>query len=166
MQEITNFIDHPPTTFYEKLTSRQRGNSAFTILILFLLAFILSRSAVYLNQFGFFPRYPFENFLGTHVHHFVFGIGLIATVGFLSLTLPHSILEKWRLKLAAVYGFGLGWIIDEFGMWLHLEDNYYLRGSYDAVIIATIILVNFVYFQKIWKRLFYRIFKSLQQTIA
>lgn len=160
MNDLNNFLDHPPISLYERLITRQKGNSAFTILTFFLLAFVLSRSAVYLYQLGLMPNYPFENFFGTHIHHFVFGIGLIVITGFLNLTLPTHVLHVWKLKLSAIYGFGLGWIIDEFGMWLHLEDNYYLRGSYDAIIISTIILINFVYFQKIWKKIFYSIFKS------
>ncbi len=162
MQEITSYIDHPPRTLYERLIRNQKDNSTFTILIFFLLAFILSRSAVYLNQFGLMPSYPFANFFGTHIHHFVFGIALVNIVGFLTLSLPTHITTRWRLKLAAIYGFGLGWIIDEFGMWLHLEDNYYIRGSYDAIVIATIILINFTYFRKIWKSIFYKIFKTLK----
>ncbi len=166
MKNIYDYIDNPQASLYEKLIRRQKGNSVFTILIFFLLAFCLSRFFVYIYQFGFLPTYPLNNFFGTHIHHYVFGIGLVSIVGFLNLTLPTHIVATWRLRLAAVYGFGLGWIIDEFGMWLKLENNYYLRGSYDAIIIATITLINFVYFQKIWKRIFYKIFKSLQQSIA
>lgn len=166
MDQLTEIFKHPPLTLYERLITHQKGRSVFTILIFFLLAFILSRIAVYLDQLGLVPAYPFENFFGTHVHHFVFGIGLVSLISFLSLTLPPHVIARWRQKFAAIYGFGLGWIIDEYGMWLHLEDNYYLRGSYDAVIIATIILINFVYFSKIWKRIFYRVFKSLSQTIS
>lgn len=134
--------------------------SVFTIFIFFLLAFVLSRTAVYIYHFGFFPNYPFSNVFGTHIHHFVFGIALVCSVGFLSFSLPHQVLQSWRLKLSAMYGFGLGWIMDEFGMWLHLEDNYYLRLNYDAIIITSIILINFIYFSKIWKTIFYKIFKK------
>lgn len=162
MQEISTIIDHPPQTLYERLIRNQKGRSVFTVLIFFLLAFALSRSAVYVYGFGILPKYPFENFFGTHVHHFVFGIGLVSLVGFLTLTLPPHITSLWRLKLAAIYGFGLGWIIDEFGMWLHLDDNYLIRTSYDAIIVTFIILINFVYFSKIWKAIFYKLFKSLR----
>jgi hypothetical protein len=162
VQDIKSFIDHPPVTLYERLVARHKGRSIFTILIFFLLAFILSRLTVYLDHLGLMPPYIFANFFGTHIHHFVFGIGLVCATAFLTLTLPNHITLRWQQKFAAVYGFGLGWIVDEFGMWLHLEDDYYLRQSYDAVIIATVILVNFVYFSKIWKRIFYGIFKSLR----
>ena len=166
MDPLSNIIEHPHETLYERLIRRQKGRSVFTILIFFLFAFILSRSAVYIYGIKHLAHYPFQNFFGTHIHHFVFGIALVSIVGFLNLTLPPNIAAHWRLKLAAVYGFGLGWIMDEFGMWLHLEDNYYLRGSYDAIIVASLLLINFVYFPKIWKGIFYKIFKSLRQTIS
>jgi hypothetical protein len=153
---------YPSYSLYEKLVLHHRGRSIFTILIFFLLAFVLSRFAVYVYQFGKLPEYPLNNVFGTHIHHFVFGIALVSLVGFLSLSLPSHIFKAWRLRLAAVYGFGLGWIMDEFGMWLHLEDNYFLRLNYDAIIITAIILVNFVYFSKIWKHIFYKIFKNFR----
>ena len=149
-------------TLYQKLIFHHKGHSIFTIFIFFLLAFTLSRFFVYIHKFGFFPNYPFDNMFGTHIHHFVFGIALVSLVGFLSLALPHQVLQSWRLKLSAIYGFGLGWIMDEFGMWLHLEDNYYMRLNYDAIIITAIILINFIYFSKIWKHIFYKIFKKFQ----
>lgn len=151
-----------PNSLYQKLVLHHKNRSVFTILIFFLLAFGLSRFAVYIYQFGFLPHYPFSNFFGTHIHHFVFGIALVCTVGFLTLSLPAHVLQSWRLKLAAAYGFGLGWIMDEFGMWLHLEDNYFLRLNYDAIIITTVVLINFVYFSKIWKHIFYKIFKKFK----
>jgi len=162
MDQLTDIIKHPHETLYERLIRRQKGRSVFTILIFFLLAFGLSRSAVYVYGIKHLSHYPFENFFGTHVHHFVFGIALVSLIGFLTLSLPPHIIARWKPKLSAIYGFGLGWIIDEFGMWLHLEDNYYIRGSYDAIIIAVIILINFVYFSKIWKTIFYKLFKSLR----
>lgn len=157
-----SLVTHPPVSLYERLIARQRGNTVFTVLIFFLLAFVLSRSAVFLYDRGYFTYYPLLDFFGIHIHHFVLGIILLATTGFLSLTLPSRILSIWRLKLAAIYGFGLGWIVDEFGMWLHLEDNYTIRASYDAIIVTTIVLINFVYFQKIWTKMFYRIFRKLR----
>lgn len=138
-----------------------KNNPTFTILLFFLIAFSLSRLAVYLYQFQLFPPYPFANLFGTHIHHFVFGIGLIAFVGFLTLTFPAHLVQHWRPRLSALYGFGLGWILDEFGMWLKLENNYYMRASYDAIIIATVVLLNFIYFRRIWVKLFYRLFHHL-----
>ena len=34
-----------------------------------------------------------------------------------------------------VYGIGLGLTFDEFGMWLHLNGDYWQRASFDAVIV-------------------------------
>jgi len=34
-----------------------------------------------------------------------------------------------------IYGIGLGLTFDEFGMWLHLNGDYWQRASFDAVIV-------------------------------
>src|SRR5712692_1872226 len=67
----------------------------------------------------------------THVHHLNYGIFLLAGVGAYLLfssgpTAPAA---------AVVYGIGLGLTFDEFGMWLHLNGDYWQRASFDAVII-------------------------------
>jgi hypothetical protein len=36
---------------------------------------------------------------------------------------------------AVIYGIGLGLTFDEFGMWLHLNGDYWQRASFDAVIV-------------------------------
>jgi hypothetical protein len=38
----------------------------------------------------------------------------------------------------------LGLTFDEFGMWVRLQDDYWVRQSYDAVIIVTLLLLNIV----------------------
>ncbi len=55
-------------------------------------------------------------------------------------------------KLAIMYGFGLGLTFDEFSLWLRLDDDYYARVSYEAIIVIIVILLNIVYFGDIWKK--------------
>jgi len=119
-------------------------NINFWALVGFLPAFIVARLLVY-----HFPNL-FLEINGVHVHHLTYGIFLLSIAGILALNI-----KSWRLKIfsALVYGVGLALSFDEFGMWLHLEDNYWVRQSYDALIIVTAILVNIVYFSFIWKRL-------------
>jgi hypothetical protein len=77
---------------------------------------------------------------GLHIHHLVFGIVLLMLAGFLEFGLqPES---PWSEVLAALFGIGAGLTLDEFALWLHLEDVYWAqegRQSVDAVIFATII---------------------------
>ena len=77
---------------------------------------------------------------GLHIHHLVFGIVLMILAGFLGFALqPES---PWLEILAGAFGIGVGLTLDEFALWLYLEDVYWSeegRRSVDAVIFAAII---------------------------
>jgi hypothetical protein len=45
---------------------------------------------------------------------------------------------------------GLGLTFDEFGMWLRLQDDYWSRLSYDAIIVISLFFINIVYFYSSW----------------
>lgn len=144
---------HPPRLFYEKFIAQQRKGITFTILFFFLLTFILSRTYVYLALKGVVPESLTQNVRGVHVHHFAWGILINTIVGYISLLLPRNQFEEWKIKLSAMFGVGLGLTFDEFGMWLYLQDEYWVRQSYDAVIIITTFFINIVYLGKTWHRL-------------
>jgi hypothetical protein len=86
---------------------------------------------------------------GLHIHHLVFGIVFMMAAGFLNFVIqPFS---PWFEILAGLFGIGMGLTLDEFALWLHLEDVYWAeegRSSVDAVIFAAIIgggvIVGFV----------------------
>jgi hypothetical protein len=76
---------------------------------------------------------------GLHVHHLVFGIVLMLFAGFLMAIQLDS---PWFELSAAAFGIGAGLTLDEYALWLHLEDVYWAeegRRSVDAVIIAAIV---------------------------
>jgi hypothetical protein len=82
---------------------------------------------------------------GLHLHHFVFGIVFMLLAGFFAFTLQPD--SPWLDLLAVVFGVGAGLTLDEFALWLHLEDVYWSdegRRSIDAVVVATIIGGAFV----------------------
>jgi hypothetical protein len=77
---------------------------------------------------------------GVHVHHLVFGIVLLMLAGFLEFAFQAD--SPWLEIFAVGFGIGAGLTLDEFALWLYLEDVYWAeegRRSVDAVIIATII---------------------------
>jgi lysyl-tRNA synthetase class 2 len=86
---------------------------------------------------------------GLHIHHLVFGIVLMMIAGFLNFVIqPYS---PWFEILAGVFGVGMGLTLDEFALWLYLDDVYWAeegRSSVDAVVLAAIIgggiIVGFV----------------------
>ena len=77
---------------------------------------------------------------GVHVHHMVFGIVLLLLCGFLNFALEPE--APWLEILAAGFGIGAGLTLDEFALWLHLEDVYWAdegRQSIEATAIAVAI---------------------------
>jgi hypothetical protein len=81
-----------------------------------------------------------ETWSGLHIHHLVWGIVAIMATGFLMFSFQPD--SPWAEILAVLFGIGCGLTLDEFALWLHLEDVYWTaegRSSVDAVIIATIV---------------------------
>jgi hypothetical protein len=77
---------------------------------------------------------------GNHVHHQVFGILIIIGTGIdlISQTPRGAALDA----AAAVFGAGVGLTVDEFALWLHLEDVYWAeqgRKSVDAIFCVLVI---------------------------
>ena len=76
---------------------------------------------------------------GTHIHHLVPGIFLLLISGYLGIGLAPT---YHREPHAIAYGVGAALTLDEFALWLHLEDVYWAqqgRDSVDAVAIAATI---------------------------
>jgi hypothetical protein len=77
---------------------------------------------------------------GTHLHHQVFGILIIIGTGIaLVSTTPHGVALD---VAAAVFGVGVGLTVDEFALWLHLEDVYWTRQgrkSVDAIFCVLVV---------------------------
>jgi hypothetical protein len=71
---------------------------------------------------------------GHHVHHQVFGILIIIGTG---IVLVSATPQGAGLDVAAaVFGVGIGLTVDEYALWLHLEDVYWTsegRKSVDAI---------------------------------
>jgi lysyl-tRNA synthetase, class II len=77
---------------------------------------------------------------GVHIHHLVFGIVLMMVAGFGAFAVQPD--SPWFEILAGLFGVGMGLTLDEFALWLYLEDVYWAeegRRSVDAVIFAAII---------------------------
>ncbi len=115
--------------------------AGFVALVAFLLSFGFIRMSTRLMRSPRVPWWPGSiKTGGIHVHHLVFGIVLLMLAGFLGFALqPES---PWLEILAAGFGVGMGLTLDEFALWLHLEDVYWEeegRRSVDAVIIATLL---------------------------
>ena len=102
------------------------------VLLSLLVTFIAARLVSILITLHWMPDI-YLHVRDTHVHHLNYGIFLLAGVGAYLLFSPSP---AAALPAAAViYGIGLGLTFDEFGMWLHLNGDYWQRASFDAVIV-------------------------------
>ncbi len=120
--------------------------------LLILLALVITFGIVRLithairNQSKWWPGHDLETKSGLHIHHMVPGILLLMLCGYLGLSVEPD--SPWRELLAVAFGVGLGLTLDEFALWLNLEDVYWQqqgRESVDAVIVAASLLaVTFI----------------------
>jgi hypothetical protein len=80
---------------------------------------------------------PFHNLTsrGVHLHHYLWGIGLLAGVGAVAV---HGEDERRRHpSVSLTYGIGLGLIADEFALLVDLEDVYWSRNGRLSVEVGT-----------------------------
>jgi lysyl-tRNA synthetase, class II len=83
---------------------------------------------------------------GLHIHHLVFGIVLLMVAGFIQFGVQPAT-SPWIEIVAVLFGIGVGLTLDEYALWLHLEDVYWAeegRQSVDAVIFASILGAGFL----------------------
>jgi hypothetical protein len=115
----------------------------FLILISFLLSWAFIRSSAHMirAQVSWWPG-NVSTKGGTHIHHLVWGILLLLVMGYLGISFD---LESPWIELVAVgFGIGMGLTLDEFALWLNLQDVYWSekgRQSIDAVVVTTCLLV-------------------------
>jgi hypothetical protein len=117
------------------------GERVAALMLLALLgSFLFIRTSARLMRSPKVPWWPGSVTSGDlHIHHLVWGIVLVLVSGFLGFALtPES---PWIEILAVLFGIGAGLTLDEFALWLHLEDVYWSeegRRSIDAVVIAVV----------------------------
>jgi hypothetical protein len=116
--------------------------AGFVLLASFLVSFLFIRTSARLMRSPKVPWWPGSVTTegGLHLHHLVWGIVLILFAGFVEFaTAPIS---PWNEILAAMFGVGAGFTLDEFALWIYLRDVYWAeegRSSFDAVVIAALI---------------------------
>ena len=104
--------------------------------IVILATFLITRTVTRLIRSGSGAGAGLGNFriAGVHVHHQVFGILIIIGTGIVLVSAtPHGAALD---VAAAIFGVGVSLTLDEFALWLHLEDVYWAkegRKSVDAI---------------------------------
>jgi hypothetical protein len=116
--------------------------AGFILLAAFLAAFLFIRTSARLIRSPRVSWWPgsVTTDSGLHLHHLVWGIVLLLISGFLNFALGPT--GVWLDVLAALFGIGAGLTLDEFALWIHLEDVYWSeqgRASLDAVVVAALL---------------------------
>jgi hypothetical protein len=86
-----------------------------------------------------------ESDSGVHVHHLVFGIVTMMAAGTLGFVSDGR--TPYAEICALLFGVGVGLTIDEYALWVHLEDVYWEkegRSSIDATVIAAAMMMLIV----------------------
>ena len=114
----------------------------FLILLSFLVSFAFIRTSAHMirAQVSWWPG-NVETRGGTHIHHMVWGILLLITAGYAGIAVAPP--SPWQEIVALAFGIGLGLTLDEFALWLNLEDVYWAqkgRQSIDAVVVTALLL--------------------------
>ena len=89
------------------------------------------------------PRVHWEPVPGMHIHHYVYGIFILAIAGYLALIFRSDGATPW---IALLYGFGIGFTFDEFGMWLNppFHGGRWNTSGITIVIVALLIVGLFI----------------------
>lgn len=126
--------------WYDQLVENNQ-QAVFLMLVGFLGSFIFIRISTRIMRSGSVSWWPGSvvSEAGVHVHHLVFGIVTMMAAGTAALaTLGYS---PWFEVFALIFGIGVGLTIDEFALWVHLDDVYWAeegRRSIDATVIAVL----------------------------
>lgn len=113
---------------------------AMLVLVAFLVSFAFIRTSARLIRMrvSWWPG-NVQTGSGLHIHHLVWGISLLLICGFVAFATE---LEAPWLQITAIgFGIGAGLTLDEFALWLRLDDVYWARegrASLDAIVLATV----------------------------
>lgn len=127
------------TDFWDEQILANQKQGLFLVLVGFILSFAFIRMSTRLMRSPKAPWWPGSvvSDSGVHLHHLVFGIVTMMISGALGFTaLGDSPLTE---ICAFVFGVGAGLTIDEFALWVYLDDVYWAkegRSSIDATVIA------------------------------
>jgi hypothetical protein len=135
---LANFV----TDFWNDQLVDHDRQGVFLVLVGFIgsFAFIRMSTRMIRAEVSWWPG-NIESESGLHVHHLVFGIITMMVAGTLGFAaFGHS---PFTEICAFFFGIGIGLTIDEFALWVYLEDVYWAeqgRSSIDATVIAAALI--------------------------
>lgn len=129
-----------------------RRQAALWMWVTFIATFIFLRILTFGIRYHLIPAKNVVTSSGLHIHHFVWGIVILLLVGFLGIALWSERLHPW---LGAIFGIGAALVLDEYALWLNLQDVYWLpagRSSIDVVILVAALLGLYYAADRFWKQ--------------
>ncbi|HEY7392241.1 MAG TPA: hypothetical protein VH640_27230 [Bryobacteraceae bacterium] len=132
--------------YHEHFAQRHRERQLVAA-VAFFLSFAIGRVLTHSIRAG---RGPFHNIQagGLHIHHLVWGILLLLIVGYgwlLQIGTDIHSRSRWPGRIMSLfYGMGAALTLDEFALWLNLQDVYWERQgrvSIDAVLLFGALLL-------------------------
>jgi hypothetical protein len=125
--------------FWNDQIVAEEKQGLFLVLVGFLLSFGFIRMSTRLMRSPKVPWWPGSvvSESGVHLHHLVFGIVTMMISGAIGFTVLGD--SPYTEICAFAFGVGAGLTIDEFALWVYLEDVYWSeqgRVSIDATVIA------------------------------
>ena len=139
MQELWSDIQ----TAYDLHIQAPGKELHFLVLIAFVCSFAFIRTSAHMirAEVSWWPG-NVQTKSGTHVHHLVWGILLLLSMGYIGISTDLG--SPWFEFVAIGFGIGMGLTMDEFALWLNLQDVYWTakgRQSIDAVVVTATLLV-------------------------
>lgn len=122
---------------YDEVVVQAGNQPALLLLVSFGLTFGLTRFVTHSIRADRFSWLGNIEAGDTHIHHLVWGIVLLLTSGVVTIYLQPPLEVT-----AVIFGIGAALTLDEFALWLHLDDVYWSeqgRQSIDAVIVFVIV---------------------------
>lgn len=153
-----------PKALFRKLVVQQGAEPPFWILVGFIVSLGAARLVVHMIlkyhlEKQLFALVPGNDPNPMHVHHFNYGLLLIGAAGLAAL-LPFG--RRALRTLAFAFGFGCGLVFDEFALIWNLNPEYANPSSLIASGLVAGVLLQLVYFRRLWGALARRALLSMR----
>ncbi|MCA1723404.1 MAG: hypothetical protein LC748_03970 [Thermomicrobia bacterium] len=151
------------TQHYRRQIRRTGREARFLIALAFFITFGIVRFITYSIRYHWLPfLHDHVTKSGLHIHHFVYGIIILLTVGYLALAFPEQ-QGKRLIAFSLLYGIAAALILDEFALWLNLQDVYWAKQGRESLDVAAMVATLFLlggtgapFWSALWRDLTHR----------
>ena len=154
------------TGLFRRLVVDQGSEPPFWMLVGFGLGLAGSRVMVHLILKYHLEKHLFALVAGSdpnpiHIHHFNYGLIVVATTGLLALS-PYG--RRSLRTLALLFGLGCALVFDEFALFWNLNPDYSQGLSLISAAIAASVLIQLAFFRRFWHAVFARVARLVAES--